>query len=273
MAVASEELIPHYRAERRGVPADFMMSGKDEGGYCYYRQPNGWLTMGLIGKRNAMEHIYQDRGWTSLRREYGAFDFPHVYYTDMPFEVLFQRGGAAEMPLDQIQALGYDRNPPLLPRCNLALGTEHQQVTKSSEHIRRCWTNPQPVVFPQLAGLTPTVVSSCEFCERADFTSKKGREQHMRVMHLDEIKEIAAAREIGQSVRDAVIAGVQGGGGAVAAGAGAAVAGMAARPFGCGYCGETFAAMRGRNPETSLEAHVRLHDEESGSDEETTEDA
>lgn len=250
--------IPFFQANRGGVPEDFLMSGGAVGDYIYYRQPNGWLTMGHVGKNNIQLHKYQDEGWTPLR-EYGRFDFPIPYYVDHPFEVLFLRGGAGEMSLEQIRALGYDKTPPRLPRCNLALGKEHVGPTGRPLHFERCWLGAQVVVFPQLDGVEPLVVPACEFCERDDFTSVRAREQHMRVLHIEELREIKAAREMAAGMRDAVIAGVQG----LASVQGQPVmglpiAGMAARPFGCGLCGESFEKMRGAD---GLEAHVKLHDD------------
>ena len=254
----SREEIPHYRANYGGVPSDFLVAGNAVGDYCYYRQPNGWITVAEIGKRNAAMHRYQDQGWTSLLNEYGAFDFPKEYYVHHPLEVLFLRGGAHELPVAQVQALGFDRYPPKLPRCNLALGSEHTRPTGRPLHFDRCWQGAQTVTFPQLAGLTPDPVPQCEFCERDDFASKKAREQHMRVLHIDELKEIAAAREMASGMRDAMNIAVSGR--AAQPGVGFPVAGMAAQPFACGFCSETFAGVR------SLSAHVKLHDELSPGD-------
>lgn len=261
MAVSAPREIPFYQANRGGVPEDFLMSGNSVGDYIYYRQPNGFLTMGHVGKNNIQMHKYQDEGWTPLR-DYGQFDFPKPYYVDHPFEVLFLRGGAHEMSLEQIRALGYDRTPPILPRCNLALGAEHAGPTGRPLHFQRCWMGAQAVVFPQLEGVEIIQVPRCEFCERNDFTSARAREQHMRVLHVEELREISTAREMAAGVRDAVIAGVQGIAGANRQPSPFAVpvAGMAARPFTCGLCGESFEKMRGGD---GLEAHVKLHDEDT----------
>jgi hypothetical protein len=260
VASPARENIPLFQANHGGVPADFLVSGSGGGDYGYYRQPNGWITVSPIGKNNTDLHRYQDEGWVPLVRQYGPFDFPREYYANHPFEVLFLRGGAHEMPVAQIKALGYDRNPPKMPRCNLALGEEHAGPTKRPIHFDRCWMGAQPVVFPQLAGLEPDAVPPCEFCERDDFTSRPGREQHMRVLHIEELREISAAREMAKGMREAMVLGVQGitGVNQALAGSGLPIAGMAARPFGCGFCGETFEKMRGQE---GLEAHVKLHEE------------
>lgn len=255
----ARDTIPLYQAQHGGVPADFLISGNGVGDYCYYRQPNGWITVSEIGKNNSMLHRYSDEGWQPLLREYGAFDFPKEYYTHHPFEVLFLRGGAHEMSIAQIKALGYDRTPPLLPRCNLALGAEHSQPTKRPLHFDRCWMGASRVVFPQLTETTPTVIPECEFCERADFATVRGREQHMRVLHIEELREIAAAREMAKGMREAVVMGIQGmGQSGVPIGVGLPIAGLSAQPFGCGLCGETFARMRGSE---GLEQHVKMHDD------------
>lgn len=250
VASPSRENIPLFQANHGGVPADFLMAGNGVGDYCYYRQPNGWITISPIGKNNSDLHRYQDEDWKPLLREYGPVDFPREYYVHHPFEVLFLRGGAHEMPVSQIKALGYDRKPPLLPRCNLALGKEHSGPTTRPSHFSRCWMGAQPVEFPQLAGLTPDPVPECEFCERNDFTSLKGREQHMRVLHVDELKEIAAAREMAKSVGQVMAA--YGGKGTLL---------PAQMPFVCGLCQEGFPKLRGAD---GLEAHYKLHGEETG---------
>lgn len=237
-----------------GVPSDFLVSGIPTGEYCYYRMPNGEITIQEIGKNNERVHAYQDEGWTPLLREYGAVDFLKEYYCSHPHEVLFMRGGAHEMPVSQIQALGYDRRPPLVPRCTLQLGTDHQRATGRPVHFDRCWQGALPVHFPQLDGLTPVFVGPCEFCERDDFASARAREQHMRVMHKDEIREITTAREMAKGMREAVglaVSSTQGG-------RGIAVAGMAAHPYACGFCDATFEKARGP---VGLEEHIKLHQE------------
>lgn len=250
--------IPLFQANHGGVPADFLTTGNGVGDYCYYRQPNGWITVSPIGKNSSDLHRYQDEGWTPLLREYGPFDFPREYYVNHPFEVLFLRDGAHEMPVAQIRALGYDRNPPILPRCNLALGEEHMGPTRRPIHFARCWAGAQRVEFPQLDGTAPAPVPECEFCERNDFTSMKGREQHMRVLHIEELREIAAAREMAKSV------------GAVMATYGGKGTPLPAKlPFICGLCDESFAKLRGAE---GLETHYKLHGEDEPADA-TDEDA
>jgi hypothetical protein len=232
------------------------------GDFAYFRQPNGWITVSEVGKRRQMLHGYVEQGWTPLDREYGLFDFPKEYYVHHPFEVLFLRGGAREMPLAQVIALGYDRNPPVLPRCTLSLGVEHSQMTGRPLHFERCWQGAQKVTFPQLEGHVPETIPPCDFCDRDDFASKKARDQHQRVLHVEEIREIATAREMASGIQAAV---AQGLGhqppGKVAAGSGLPVAGMDARPYACALCGEMFTRLRGLDPDIALEAHVKLHED------------
>lgn len=258
MSIDVEGRVPIYQANYGGVPADFLVSGSSFGDYCYYRMPNGWIGVGPVGKRNVDKHRYTDQGWTALDSEYGLIDFLKEYYTNNPFEVLFLRGGAHELPVAQVKALGYDRHPPILPRCGLMIGQEHSRPTGRPLHFARCWTNTRVAEFPQLAGLELIEVEPCDFCERNDFATKQGRDQHTRVMHLDEMREITTAREMARGMRDAVVTGVSGIS-ARLAGAGFPVGGLSARPFGCGLCGETFEKTRGRE---GLEEHLKLHEGE-----------
>lgn len=204
------------------------------GDHLFYRQPNGWITSGQMGKSRSRMHAYRDQGWTPFLDEYGLFDLGFDYYANAPFEVLLIRGGAKEMPVEQVKALGWHLFPPLLPNCRAALGAEHRARTGKAKHFDRCWKNARPAVFPQLAGLTFAKPEECEFCDRDNFASEKVRTQHIRVAHREEMKEIAAAREMAKQVGTVMTAAV---------GKGTSL--PARQPFVCGYCDEDFEKAKG----------------------------
>lgn len=216
------------------------------GDHLFYHQPNGWVTSGQMGKARARMHAYRDQGWTPMLDEYGLFDLGYDYYAGQPMEVLLVRGGARELPVEQVKALGWHLHPPLLPNCRAALGAEHKAKVGRDKHIDRCWKNARPVVFPQLAGQVFQKPEECEFCERDDFASDKVRTQHIRVAHRDEMKEIAAAREMAKQV-GAVM------GAAAANGKGTSLPQRQA--YACGLCDEDFARPK------ALNDHVKLHAE------------
>jgi hypothetical protein len=216
------------------------------GDHLYYHQPNGWITSGQMGKARSRMHAYRDQGWTPLLDEYGLFDLGFDYYAQAPMEVLLCRGGAKELPVEQVLALGWHLHPPLLPNCRAALGAEHKARTGKAKHFDRCWKNARPAVFPQIEGMTFTKPEECEFCPRDDFADDKVRTQHIRVAHRDEMKEIAAAREMAKQV-GAVM------GAAAAVGKGTSL--PARLPFACGLCDEAFERPK------ALTDHVKLHAE------------
>lgn len=193
---------------------------RGSGDWIYYRQKNGWITYSMVGKGRLREAAYIREGWMPLsgdyarnagQHDYGTFDFL-PYYTDHPFEVLFMRGGAREMPPEQVIALGYHLHPPLIPRCRLQVGPEHRARSQTVGHIDVCWRGAKPVQFPQLQGRTFAEQPPCNYCDRTYFASSRQRLQHIRVLHKDEMKELVAAQQIGQAVAGAMSGAASGGG-------------------------------------------------------------
>lgn len=178
---------------------------KGNGDYQYYRQPNGTIVSGRIGKNRAQETNHLREKWVPLT-EYGIFDL-HEHYLNAPFEVLFIRGGAKEMSLAQIMENGFHVNPPLVPRCGLQLGREHHARSNTQGHLGVCWQNARPVSFPQLAGKTFAKLAECPFCDREIFATVKQRLQHIRVMHREELNQMTLADAIAGRVQTAAVDG------------------------------------------------------------------
>ena len=187
------------------------------GDYQYYRQPNGWIDFGQIGKNRSYETHFMQSGWKPLggphaatlgTNDYGVFALEE-YHLSHPHEVLFMRGGAKELPAEQVMALGYHLNPPLIPRCGLQVGAEHARASGGRrQHLSVCWRGAKRVTFPQLAGKTLTPPGGCPFCHREDFPSVASRNQHVSVMHKSEMQQMSLA--------DAIVKGVQAAQGATA---------------------------------------------------------
>lgn len=224
---------------------------KNGGDHLFYHQPNGWVTSGQMGKARSRMHAYRDQGWTPMLDEYGLFDLGYDYYAGQPLEVLLCRGGAKELPTEQVMALGWHLFPPLLPNCRAALGAEHKTKRGTDKHTKECWEKARPAVFPQMAGQTFTKPEECEFCERFEFASDKVRTQHIRVAHRDEMKEIAAAREMGKQFGAVV-------GARAAVGKGTSL--PQRQPYVCGHCDEDFARPK------ALTDHIKLHAENVDTD-------
>lgn len=214
------------------------------GDWMYYRsRPHGWIIVSQIGKANSRKHALIDKGWEPLD-EYGRFDL-NPYYADHPHEVLFARGGAKEMPVDQVVSLGYSHTPPVVPRCKAQLGVEHKERTRRTAHGPLCWKGAQPAEFPQVDDAHRVRPEMCGYCFRDDFPTNAARTKHIGVMHRDEMLAAANAREIGQNIQAAL--------------------GKAAAPpvvpgigkFACGECGEPFDAI------DALSRHANLHEEEA----------
>jgi hypothetical protein len=158
--------------------------------HMYYRQPNGWITVeaGTVIERAK----FAERGWTPLR-DYPMFDMGHVWCADNPLATLFQFGGAKELPLDQIIAMGFYYNPPTAPVCR-------QPQTERHNHTRDCYQGAQPVHFPQLEGVQIDGPFPCHFCDRMPLPTIQGLRQHEEVAHKAEQQSIRSGETLASSL-------------------------------------------------------------------------
>ncbi len=207
--------------------------------YGYYRQPNGWITGSPA--TDLEELNYRREGWEPLT-QYGRFEMGTPYMADHPLEPLFMRGGAHELPVDQIIEQALHLNPPVIPSCGRALDQDHKG------HTARCWQNPVTVTFPQLNGEMPDGFQ-CRFCDRQPSPTEKARDQHEGVMHREEKSDIRT----GETLADSLVRGLRGN--APVAGA------VPENPYVCGVCGEGF------NAPVKLASHVKVHKEQAHEDE------
>lgn len=138
--------------------------------------------------------------------EYGQFG-SSVYYMDHPFEPLFQAGGAREMPVEQVLALGYATNPPLVPTCGLHVGQNKDHLSHRGRPEGRnprekgCWQGARAVYFPQLEGVVIDGPFECEHCGRDDLPTRAAQVQHQQVMHADQRQR--------HDLADGIVAGLQ----------------------------------------------------------------
>ena len=117
----------------------------------YYRQPNGWITVSPQTDLDQLKYIR--KGWTPLP-QYGVVSMTCEYDMDNPFEALFLAGGAKELPVEQVIQMGLHLKPQLLPSCGRRIDQVHKK------HKASCFVNPQPVIFPQLAGGFTVIVTA-----------------------------------------------------------------------------------------------------------------
>ena len=151
----------------------------------YYRQPNGWITIAIVTPMEKMNYV--NEGWQHLS-QYGLVELTTKYAADHPFETLFFHGGAKEMPVDQIQEMGFGLNPPVLPSCSQRLNQYHKK------HSPSCWVNMKPVKFPQLAGIElPSY--PCHHCAEIRAT-EAGRESHETVVHKKDMGDLKMAEAL-----------------------------------------------------------------------------
>ncbi len=156
--------------------------------YGYYRQPDGWITVTLA---TALEELVnRNNGWEPLK-QYGRVEMASAYAANHPFEALFQAGGAKELPVDQIIAMGLHLNPPLIPACEKQLNQYHKR------HDEDCWPGAKPVEFPQLENPPPAV--GCTFCER-EFPTKAASTQHETVMHKEDKGDIRLGSALAEAL-------------------------------------------------------------------------
>ena len=208
----------------------------ESGFYMYYMMPNGYVTASPVGKRRSQYNVYLSQGWKPLD-DYGTFQF-YPYHTDNPFENLFIRGGAKELPVQQIEEFGLHYKDIKIPRCG--------QTLNQKTHIKHeppCWRRAKSVVFPQIEGKNLDGPFYCEkgCSEERDFPTIKALKQHEDIIH----KERQASSDITRGLVDGLKE-------ALRANSGNAPSG-ATGTFLCGVCGAGF-----DDPELLVE-HVGDH--------------
>ena len=162
--------------------------------YGYYRQPNGWITVSVT---SPMEKLaYLEEGWQLL--PYGVFDMTTGYTADHPFELLFINGGAKELPVDQVIAMGFHYKPPKIPRCRMAIDQRHKK------HKPSCFPF-VPVQFPQLEGVDAREwLCNFDTCGRSvagdGFPTNAAKNQHESVMHREEKNNIRTGQVLAESL-------------------------------------------------------------------------
>ena len=134
------------------------------GKHCYWKNPNGWV---LLLPYNAIELERRiDLGFTPLRREYGEFVVTLNRDWDFnsdPLKPLFLKGGAKELPVDQVLEHQWHLTPP-----------QYGNVI---------------IEFPQLASLDPPVYK-CRYCGRT-FIEDNHLVKHTSVAHKDQSQNAA----------------------------------------------------------------------------------
>ena len=163
--------------------------------HMYYRQPNGWITSGAATMIERSK--FEREGWKPLDA-YGRFDIHYVYVGHHPFEALFQRGGAEELPAEQVISNGFWQDPPVIPGCNVVINPDHMA------HEDFCWVSSRVVEFPQVPTDTPKSFQ-CRFCPRQS-PVETARAQHEEVAHKKEKSELrtgdALAGALAQGIKD-----------------------------------------------------------------------
>lgn len=241
------EMMPPQGTVMYSGPDDTRQNGglltTDDAPYCYYRQPNGWITTGLWGKQGQefpiQEIKYEREGWKSLREQYGVFQMS-TYMLDHEMEVLIMRGGVLEIPKDQIIAHGWDHSPFKVPICGTATGRQHLATFGKALHTPRCWNQANLVQWPQLVGHVASKPEPCPFCDDSVSPTDAARQQHIRAMHKEQLAQLEQSKQIADALRTSL--------GAVAN----------PMPFVCGLCKEGFATV-----DDMLE-HITLHAGDDG---------
>ena len=212
--------------------------------YIYYRQPNGWISPAVATDVEMLQ--YQKEGWQPLR-QYGRFDMNSTYGANHPLEALFIRGGALELPLEQILEEGFYMNVPLIPSCGQVLTQYH------NGHSPECWMGAQSVQFPQLEGVLVEGPFPCRICGEKKATSK-GRENHEEVAHKAERGDIRT----GTVLAEALVQGLKGAP-AVPSGSTPTLQ-RPAMPYLCGFCNDGFKSPIGLGKHVK-EEHKSAHSE------------
>jgi len=177
-------------------------------GMMYWRAPDGRIFAATQDERDYARKIR--RGYIPLEK-YGFYS-SSAYYMDHPHEPLFQAGGAVEMKVEDLLALGYAQRPPLVPVCGQHVGTSKDHL----QHRSACWSGARPVHFPQLDGMNIPELLECEYCGRDDLATNAALKQHQEVMHTERRQE--------EGLSQAIIEGLQQGGALSGGGSAEAIA-------------------------------------------------
>jgi hypothetical protein len=173
-------------------------------GLVYFRRNDGSEL--FAADSSGLEIVKKIRRGHMPLDAYGQFG-SSVYYMDHPFEPLFQAGGAHEMPIDQVVALGYATNPPLVPTCGLHVGQNKDHLSHNGRpdgrnpRERGCWQGARAVHFPQIDGIDVEGPFECEHCGREDLPTRAALTQHQQVMHSDQRQR--------HDLADGIVAGLQ----------------------------------------------------------------
>lgn len=177
------------------VAASVSVTRRIQPTFGYYRQPNGWITVSSITRLERVKYI--ERGWEHLG-QYGAFDMTS-YGANHPLDSLFMFGGAKELPVEQVIQMGFYFAPPLVPTCKQHITQFHRA------HNANCWRGAQPVVFPQMAGVSADRLGPfpCGFCSRK-LPTVEAKEQHQSVAHKERLGNIQQGKSLGDSLAEAL---------------------------------------------------------------------
>ncbi len=179
----------------------FQQFGLDDSrtvAYGYWRKPDGWVTFEQF-RHNTYDRFI--RGWNMLIQygEYkltgqGAWD-PH---TDV-FAALVVRGGAKELPVEQIMSLRWHRRPDRTDRTARARvwGLVDQQMQAGLAE-----QDAVEAVLPQLKGSDWRTWRDhhCQFCPQRVFNTESDVLRHESVMHREDVR----SREIRDSIGGAL---------------------------------------------------------------------
>lgn len=173
--------------------------------FGYIRKKNGDITVDALDTMTEIK--YRLEGWEPLP-QYGRFDLTIEYVANHPFELLFMRNGAAEMPVRQVIEMGFHlefddvdemrKRGLIIPGCLRAIDQNHRR------HTPNCWTQSYRVNFPQLEGVDARPWP-CTMCARI-LPTKEARDQHETVMHQDEKSDMRS----GNALAEAMLRGLKG---------------------------------------------------------------
>ena len=167
--------------------------------FGYYRRADGWITASPATDTDELR--YRRDGWEPLRK-YGKFEMSTPYMASNPLEPLFMRGGAGELPVEQILQLGLALHPPEVPGCGLALGQHHKH------HDEPICGNTHRVQFPQLTGEPQSY--SCPFGCGRELPTAEARDQHTAVMHAPEKSDQRTGEALAKALAEALLTGFSG---------------------------------------------------------------
>jgi hypothetical protein len=160
-----------------------MQGSRRRGGrFMYYIQPNGYIHPAESHEGERSRYIA--KGWTELRK-YGVFLWLE-WAVPRPLDHLFLRGGAKELPWEQVVEEGWAYLDYVAQPCGYEIDG------------RPCCPDQRPVKveFPQLIARPAPPLKECPYCPRQLPEYGNALQNHIEGGHIKEVGAYSTAKMV-----------------------------------------------------------------------------